>query len=246
MNNMKKTVFTLNINYNKEITQLTYPLLHAYAEKIGAEFYVIQERKFKHFPVTYEKLQIYELGQQLGNDWNIFFDVDALIHPDLFDVTTHLQKDTVMHNGADIADNRWTTDRFFMRDGRHIGSCNWFTVASDWCIDLWKPLDDLTLSQAMANIHPIVLERNSGVDAAHLIDDYTLSRNIAKFGLKFTTMFELKKKLGDEGNYVMHPFPVSQEEKIQTLKQTIVNWGVTGYYPASIQAELAKLPISKS
>lgn len=68
----KKTVFTLNVDgYAPEITALTYPLIEAYAEKIGADFHIISERKFPEWPVTYEKLQIFELAREMGNDWNI-------------------------------------------------------------------------------------------------------------------------------------------------------------------------------
>ncbi|HWB97853.1 MAG TPA: hypothetical protein VG672_14160 [Bryobacteraceae bacterium] len=44
---IKKTVYTLNIgDYAPEICALTYPLMEAYARKIGADFHVIRERKF--------------------------------------------------------------------------------------------------------------------------------------------------------------------------------------------------------
>jgi hypothetical protein len=77
-----------------------------------------------------------------------------------------------------MAGVRWSYDQYFRRDGRHIGSCNWFTVASDWCLDLWRPLDDLTLDEALANINITIGERNSRLcGTEHLIDDYTLSRN---------------------------------------------------------------------
>ena len=83
---LKKTLYTLNIgNYGPEITALTYPYMRRYAEKIGADFFIITERKFPGWPVTFEKLQIYELSQQHANDWNIFCDGDCLIHPDLMD-----------------------------------------------------------------------------------------------------------------------------------------------------------------
>lgn len=121
---LKKTIFTLNIDgYAPEITEISYPLMKHYAEKIGADFYVIKDRKYPGYPPVYEKLQIYELAQEMRNDWNIYIDSDALIHPDLMDLTNHISKDTVAHNGHDTADNRWRYDRFFHRDGRHIGSC---------------------------------------------------------------------------------------------------------------------------
>jgi len=182
---MKKVLYLLNIdNFAPEVTALTYPLIHRYAEKIGAEVCVITERRFHGWPVVYEKLQIHRLGQENGADWHIYLDSDALVHPNTPDWTNFLAMDTVAHNGVDMAAIRWRYDEYFLRDGRNVGSCNWNTIASKWCLDLWRPLD-LTLREALASIRPTAQELGSGViDAAHLIDDYALSRNIARFGLK--------------------------------------------------------------
>lgn len=203
MKTIKKTVWTLNIdNYAPEICQLTYPLLLAYARKIGADFRIIDMRQFPGMPAVYEKLQIFTLGQD--SDWNIYIDSDAVIFPDMIDVTERVPKDTVVHYGRDHASNRWRYDDYFRRDGRDIGSCNWFAAASNWCLDLWHPLDDISLSQALENIRPIVTERMAGITPAHLIDDYTLSRNIARFGLKLKTVHEILKADNDPGVYVWH------------------------------------------
>lgn len=235
MNKIKKTVFTLAVDdYEPKITSLTFPLMNYWADKIGANFHVITKRKFPNMPVTYEKLQIFELGKQMENDWNIFFDADALIHPDMFDPTCHLLKDTVMHNGNDMANNRWRYDEYFLRDGRNIGSCNWFTIASDWCIDLWHPLEDLSLEQALANITPIQDEKNVKgfkIDAAHLLDDYVLSRNIARFGLKFTNMYKLKEQLGRaDDDYTWHQYQIGNVDKIERMCAVINGWKVYQYY----------------
>lgn len=222
----KKAIWTLNINdFAPKITELTFPLMRKYAQKIGAEFNIITERKFPDFPVVYEKLQIHELGRDYS--WNIFFDADALIHPDLFDITNHLRKDTVLHNGRDMAGNRWRYDEYFLRDGRHWGSCNWFTIASDWCLDLWKPLDDLTLEQAVANITPVWQEQISGlIHPSHLIDDYTLSRNIAKFGLKADTLIEMKQRMNDNADYTFHLYNLPEAQKYAEMSKWLLAKGL--------------------
>src|ERR1700689_2337012 len=102
------------------------PLLNRWAKKIGAEVHVIDELKYPEWPVTMEKLQIFDLEIKKQSEYAIYVDSDALIHPDMFDITDHLAKDTVLHNATDMAGHRWRYDRFFRRDGRHIGSCNWF------------------------------------------------------------------------------------------------------------------------
>lgn len=228
---MRKTIWTLDIdNYAPHLKALTYPLFKRYAHKIGAEFAVIDQRKFPEWPVVYEKLQIFELGKD--NDWNIYIDSDAIVHPDMFDVTDHLPRDTVLHNGRDMAGNRWKYDRFFRRDGRHIGSCNWFTVASDLCIDLWKPLDDLSAEEAINNIFPVRSEVMGGIlTASHLIDDYVLSRNIAKFGLKFDTLIDLKKRLGDGMEYLFHLYNIPETQKIQQIGQFLLKNGLMQLSP---------------
>ncbi len=236
----KKCVYTLNIdNYAPEITALTYPLLMRYAEKIGAEFYVIKERKFSFsLPPAYEKLQIYKLGKEMGNDWNIYIDSDALVHPDFFDPTEIVGKETVLHNGADLAGNRWKYDNYFRRDGRHISSCNWLAIASDWCLDLWHPLDDMTIEQALENIYPLNAEANHNITREHLLDDYILSRNIAKYGLKFTTVSDLLEKIGRKGeSYFYHEYTITRQEKVVGLTKTIEKWGLTGFYETSEDIE---------
>jgi hypothetical protein len=220
---MRKVVWTLNVNdYAPEITAITYPLLRGYAAKIGAEFRIISERRWPDRAPVYEKLQIHELGRD--NDWNIYIDSDTLVHPDFFDVTEHLTMDTVAHNGTDMAGNRWQYDDYFRRDGRHIGSCNWFTVGSRWCLDLWHPLEDLTYEEAIRRIWPINSEKIAQIDADHLIDDYTLSRNIARYGLKVTTVTEIMRKLNDGGNYLWHQYTIPTSEKPAEMRDVLRTW----------------------
>ena len=230
MRPIKKTIFTLNVNgFAPEITELTFPLIYHYAKKIDAEFVIINERKFPDWPVTYEKLQIHDIGQQMQNDWNIYIDADALIHPNLVDFTAILPKDTVAHHGSDFASQRWKYDRFFLKDGRHIGSGNWFTIASDWCIDLWHPLNDLSLEQALSNIYPTLYERNCGCFTPdHLIDDYVLSRNIARYGLKFISYRQLVEDLKKPQllGVAMHQYLIPREAKVIEIKKTLQKWGL--------------------
>jgi hypothetical protein len=231
---IKKTIFTLNVdNYAPEITELTYPLIKRYAEKIGADLYTIMERKHPNLPPVYEKMQIYELAQEMENDWNIYIDSDALVHPDMFDITEFLPRDTVCHNGNDMANNRWKYDNYFRRDGRNIGSCNWLAVASDWCIDLWHPLD-IPYTEALKNIFPIQNELNTVITPSHLIDDYALSRNISRFGLKFKTVMQIANEIRDGGNYLYHQYTLSTDEKVKEMRRVLANWNVCEYKDPNI------------
>ena len=225
---MKKTIYTLNIdNYAPDIVAITRPYLEFYAKRIGAEVVDITERKFPDMPVVYEKLQIHELAQQNGSDWNIYIDSDCLIHPETLDFTNFLQKDTVMQVGSDMANIRWKYDKYFLRDGRNIGTCNWFTIFSDWCIDIYKPLEDMTLEECRNSMFPTVVERNTVVDTDHLIDDFVISRNVARFGLKYTTLKEVLTKVGlPEAQFFHHEYTITTEEKVKNLNLLIEKWAL--------------------
>jgi hypothetical protein len=226
---MKKTIFLLNINnFEPDLTRLTYPFIRCYADKIGAGIHIIKERKFPEMPITYEKMQIFELAKGLKSDWNIYIDSDALIHPEFLDLTSHLQKDTVCCFGRDEADGRWRMDEPFLRDGRHIGWGNWFAIASDWCLDLWNQLD-IPLAQALENIRPTPAEIKAGITSEHLIDDYTLSRNVARFGLKFKTARQIFKENNLDNFLIQHQYTLSAKEQVKAHMKLILEWNVEDY-----------------
>lgn len=223
---MKKTLYTLCVNnYAPEIQALTFPLLKHYAAKINADFQVITERKYPEMPVTFEKFQVGEMALERGDDWAIFFDADTLIDPEMFDITNHIPMDTVFHNGKDFNGIRWTWDNYMRRDGRGIGSCTWCVGASAWTVeDLWmKPT--IPLNEILGNIHITVGEHNSGnCHTEHLIDDYLLSRNIARFGLGFKTISEVCWDLGVRGPngtqispWLWHLYTIPNDVKVKRM-----------------------------
>jgi len=220
---MKKTIFTLNFNnYAPEITALTYPFIERYAKKIGAEFKIITKRAFPKYPLKYEKLQIYELGA--GNDWNYYIDSDCLVHPDLFDMAEVLPEDTVLNYNADFASNLFCYDEYFRRDGRNIGSSNFLTVASRLTREIWEPLEDITIEEALKNIKIARSDRSEWRSDGFGIDDYVISRNIAKYGFKFKTFVNLLNEIGRPGeDYFFHE-PIPQEDKIKKIKEKLRQW----------------------
>jgi hypothetical protein len=222
---MRKTIYTLNINYPKQITDLTYPLMKDYAKKIGAEFCVITERESPKWPMVYEKFQVARLGRE--DDWSIFFDSDTLVHPALFDVTECIQKDTVMFCERDLVGNRFRTNEYFRRDGRQISACSWFVVSSDWCRDLWMPLGGFCAEEVAANIIPQPVEVDAGITAEHLIDDYIMSHNIARYGLKYKQFRDVLKDLNCDGqNYFWHTHLVPEDTKYNQMLIVLDNWRI--------------------
>lgn len=222
----RKTLYTLNVDrYAPAICELTYPLLRRYAEKIGADFYIINERRYPTLNVMMEKFQIHTLAKERDDDWAIYIDSDALVHPDMPDITEILPRDTVLNNGKDYAACRFEYDDYFRRDGRHIASCGWLGVASSWCLDLWRPLDDLSYEDAVRRIKPIAREVQAGIQPDHLIDDFIVSRNIAKFGLKHTTFREVLAKVGlVDAAFLWHEYTITETEKLSLLRQVLKVW----------------------
>jgi hypothetical protein len=225
---MKKTLYTLNVdNYAPEIREITLPYLKKYANRIGADLIEITERKFPNFPPVYEKLQIYEIEKERQSDWIIYIDADALVHPETIDFTHYMPRDTVGNFKCDVACLRWKYDDYFLRDGRNIGCGNWFAIGSKWCLDFWKPLDDLTLEEAIKNISPVIGEVNIGIEPSHLIDDYTLSRNVAKYGLKFKKCKDILNEIGlPDAEFFLHDYAKSIPAKVAMLQEAIKRWKI--------------------
>jgi len=215
---MKKLLVTLDINYNKNITGITYPYMRSYANKIDADFKIITERKFEDQPVNIEKFQLYELSKDY--DWTIFIDADALIHPNCPDVTEVYEKDTVIFNSYDLYPLRFKQNNYTRRDKRNIGASTWFNVFSDWTRHLWKPYTNPT--EYVNEIFPINKETNFGYSSHHILDDYLVSRNIAKYGLKVKTLIhDAYSSYPKDGHplFLFHQYCINEKEKFKYLKE---------------------------
>lgn len=170
---MNKKVFVLRtLGYRPDLCEFTIPTIKAWADKISADFFTIGTRHFPGWPVTYEKLQIHELGKD--SDWNILIDADVMLKPTLPDITQYLPPNGVATAFAFDADNMFKKDVYFERDGRNIGLATNFVVSTRLSHDLWKPLD-MTFEQAKE------LSKRE-----FILDEYALSRNLAKYGLQHT------------------------------------------------------------
>ena len=184
---MRKLIHVVNINnFFPELFALTYPTIRDYAERYGYMINMITERKFPDYPINYEKMQVYEDGKNA--EVNILCDADMLIHPEFPDVTTFLQRDSIAFNDNYNISWKYHVDRirYFMRDGRDVGIATNFVVSSDWTHDVWEPL---SLSQK--DIEDLakkeVTEDTPGQRGwGHYADEFALSYNMAKYGLKYT------------------------------------------------------------
>jgi hypothetical protein len=251
----KIVLYTLAVNnYCPEMTAITFPLMEYYADKIGAEFVVIRDRKWPDLPPVMEKFQVHEMAQKNGADWHIYLDADTLVHPDFFDITALLTKDTTCSGiSSDFTPMRFAPDEYFRRDGRFIGKGNWCAVFSNWCLDYYQPPDPMTKDHIMElarNIRLTTAEGLSGVmENHHLIDDYLVSRNLARYGLKHTLIGELAMKINrpDIPAMLWHQYLHDAEKKVEMMKQLLTTpplpppqqggWGIGIPAPRVVVAE---------
>lgn len=245
-----KTLYTLAVNdYAPELIKLTFPFMKRYADKIGANFQVIKDRKYPDLPPVYEKFQIYDLAKKNGDEWSLYFDADVLIHPDFWDITATLSKDTTISGYQnDFTPQRFKLDEYFLRDGRFIGKGNWILAASEWCRDIWHPLDDITPKEAIKRITPIENENNTIVAAEHLIDDYVVSRNIARYGLKHTLLSDEMKKFNTPNpvSFLYHNYTISNIQKRAEMCQYIATWAGDIYVNRLPQGGFVAKPFIKA
>jgi hypothetical protein len=90
---------------------------------------------------------------------------------------------------------------------------------------MFKPVDDLTPEEAYSNIFPVVGEVRSGYEPWRLIEDYVFSRNIAKYGLKFTSFQDVMKENPKmQGEYFWHMYAAPVEEKVISMKKLLKQW----------------------
>ena len=88
---------------------------------------------------------------------------------------------------------------------------------------------DIPLAQALENIHPTPNEIKVGVTREHLIDDYTLSRNVARFGLKFKTARQIFQENKLDNLLIQHQYTLSVEEQIKSHMKLILDWNVEDF-----------------
>lgn len=127
-------LFVVDIGYHKEISDISLPMLQRYANKIGAKFTRITNRKFPNMHVSYEKLQMYELGKD--NDWNISVDADILLRDDMYNVLNLVPNDG-QHVGCWEA---FSWPGLYNYRGIDVGIAGNFFVVPKACMELCKPL----------------------------------------------------------------------------------------------------------
>lgn len=178
--NPKKCIHVLATpGYAPELCAITLPRLRSYASRIGADFNLIERRKFPDYPVNYERMQVYEAG--LGYDWNINIDADMVVGAKLPDITLTSPPSRVSivmkYNLSSHFNTRGNI--FFERDSRDVGLVDAFVATSALTHDLWRPLP-----------HPFESYKSLFKDTEYRrVSEYCLSLNLATYGLQYGGAF---------------------------------------------------------
>jgi hypothetical protein len=69
------------------------------------------------------------------------------------------------------------------------------------------------------------MERNADIKPEHLIDDFILSRNIARFGLKAISFRRIVAELGQlDSAYLWHQYLMTKEQKLLGMEAVLNVW----------------------
>jgi len=208
---MKKIIHCVYINdYFPELWEMCLPTIKQYAFRTGSELNIITQRKYPEWHINYEKFQVYEDGKHA--EANFLIDADVLIHPEFPDFSNGI---TFPHHIA-FNDNYNASTKFnindniyFQRDGRDVGIASNAVISFKSTHDVWTPLN-ITPEEGKA----ITFVREGD------IDEYGLSLNMAKFGLKYTGItWEQWQRF-----YFSHIGCGDRQLAIDTARQILYNW----------------------
>tara|TARA_R100001443_G_scaffold55633_2_gene66780 strand:+ start:172 stop:834 length:663 start_codon:yes stop_codon:yes gene_type:complete len=217
---MKKIIHVVNINnFFPELFSLTYPTIKSYAERYSYDINIISERKFPDYPIHYEKFQVFEDGKEALI--NILCDADMLIHPQLPDMMSHCRRDSIAFNDNYHLSTKYQVDRipYFMRDGRDVGIATNFVVTSDWTHDAWEPIP-LSAKDIESLAKKEVTEDTNQRGWGHYADEFAISFNMAKYGLKYTgvTWEDWMRP------YLIHTGTGDKAQSLRIARETLAQW----------------------
>lgn len=214
---MSNLVVTLDINYPKEITDLTFPYMQEYAKNINADFRVISKRKYPDLPIPMEKFQLYDVCE--GYDWTIFLDADCLINPNTVDFSKVVDDDIVIV--SEYLDILNSNDPQFQTKN----------VMDQFNLDLHAPWHFLAFHVSQKNVvkpwenplrHKHYINFTAGTQKFNKpqewhLDEFLLATNIVKYGISTVSLKNdfPHHTISHDGNYL------GIEQKINFIQQNI-------------------------
>ena len=222
---MKKLLVTLNIdNYDKEITELTFPYMKEYAKNIGADFHIIKERKFLNLPVMLEKFQIYDISKDY--DWIIYLDADCIINPKEKDITSLVEKDRVLISDYISPDHHFHSKNIEGKYNLQYYAPFFFLVFHNKNRDCVKPYKNAKQYRNYINLnssHPEMIQYMKtksdiigGDIKISMLDEFFLTLNLHRYNIKTAAY----KKDFPELSIIAHTSD-ARDIKIKHLKNTI-------------------------
>ena len=222
---MKKLLVTLNINdYDKEITELTFPYMKEYAQNIGADFHIIKERMYPNFPLMLEEFQMYKFAEIY--DWIIFLDGDCLINPKGVDVTTLVEEDRVLLARHASPTHHYYPDNIEGKYNLKYYAPFFFLVFHKNCRDCVKPYENPYDYYKYINLnstHPeMEMYMNMRTHLSEkeikgtLIDEFLLTLNLHRYNIKTASL----QGYSPCHNIIAH-ISAERDVKIKHLKDSI-------------------------
>jgi hypothetical protein len=207
---MKKKIHILYVNdYFPELFNITFTNIQKYAEKYNYNINLITERKFPDWHLHYEKMQVYNDGK--NDDINVFLDMDVMLHPKFPDFMKIIPPDKVAFNENYNISEKCKLNKYFLRDGRDIGIASNVVVSTYLTHDIWKPLPS-TITPEKGREITFIREGD--------IDEFCLSYNLAKYGLKHCGItWEPWMR-----EYILHTGTSDRAMALKLAKFTKKNW----------------------
>lgn len=155
-------------DYLPKMCSVTIPTIKSYAEKIGAEFKILTDRKFPNWNIMYEKFQIHELGKDA--DWNFYFDADIILHPRMPDLSEFLHPFCVGCFYAFATPSNYPLNIYFQRNCRNVVLAGSMIMSSRFTHEIWEPFEE-----SVENIYKTIKP----------IDEYRMAMNLARYNLNY-------------------------------------------------------------
>jgi hypothetical protein len=201
--------------YRPDICALTFPNLRTYAARQDADFIVMTERKFPEWHPAYEKLQVFDVAAHY--DYTLLIDADIALHPRLPSLFDSLNpRSAGCWQEYKIKDptnlTLWETadDGYFVRDGRNLGIAGCLVGCSRYTRDIFRPLGPRHRPE---DIQPKLYR-------PAIVDEYVMSRNIAKYGLQVAAMWMSKS-----GIYHADLTTKGEADAVAKLTAVLNEWG---------------------
>lgn len=214
---MKNLLLTLDINYPKEITDLTFPYMQEYAKNINADFKIVTERKYPELPIPMEKFQLYNVCNDY--EWTIFLDADLLINPKTINLTKVVEKDIVIVSAyfdiLNSEDPQFQTKNVLNKYNLYLHSPFHFLAFHVSQKNVVKPWDNPLQYKNYVNITNGMKLHNKKQEW-HL-DEFLLDINIVKYGISTVSLKDdfPHTTISHNGNYL------TVKQKVSFLKNNI-------------------------